>query len=605
MSVFNFGRNFFFVFVAVSVPVFFFFFLPQKDNERGALAQECITADQCPGGTCTNGPSYCCGNSVCYDRTCTYYVCQLGFCTIQSQTTTIIQTNCPYFCSGGACQMAQCFINEDCNGCTTSSNYCCGNNVCNRTTCTTGAFCTNFQCRGGSTTITENTVRECTNGCSGGACLAASPPTVDLKIDGQDSFGSCIGSGLPHTISWSSSNATSCSGSMTANICAGNPCGGWSGPKPLSGSINLNPPDTIRNDGTFTLTCSGPGGTRSDSVYVGICDPDNCSDECNPSGSTRCFDPNTRQTCGNYDVDRCTEWGNNTLCGLDVCSTVEPCRWVDSFCSAGACSSSIAIDTSCTGLCPSGQCNPDGTCVGGLWPPPTNLTSQSPLNYCTAPLSVRLGWTLGNPALQQAAYEVQICSDSSCSNVLPAPPSSGKVCNGNQEYAISSGLNYNTTYWWRVRVWNTGADGVSCNQDDSVSNWSSVASFTTVAHRPPEPNFYTTPPFVRAGQEIQFNNTSKCYTVSAPTTPYDCITGSNSYFWDFDDGTTSLLPQPTHEYSLAGTYAVDLTVTDDMGSCTLRDKMVSVSPLPFWKEVAPFSWIINAFLALKNVLFQI
>lgn len=55
------------------------------------------------------------------------------------------------------------------------------------------------------------------------------------------------------TLKWSISNATSCTAS-----------GGWSGSKPMTGSQVVDPEVTT----TYTLTCTGPGGTVSQSVTV-------------------------------------------------------------------------------------------------------------------------------------------------------------------------------------------------------------------------------------------------------------------------------------------------------------------------------------------------
>ncbi len=62
--------------------------------------------------------------------------------------------------------------------------------------------------------------------------------------------------GLVSTLSWSSTNATSCNAS-----------GGWSGPKAVSGSqITVN----LFAATTFTLTCTGLGGSASQSATVAI-----------------------------------------------------------------------------------------------------------------------------------------------------------------------------------------------------------------------------------------------------------------------------------------------------------------------------------------------
>ena len=50
-----------------------------------------------------------------------------------------------------------------------------------------------------------------------------------------------------------------------------------------------------------------------------------------------------------------------------------------------------------------------------------------------------------------------------------------------------------------------------------------------------------------------------------------------TYSWDFDDGTTSDLQNPTHEYDTIGTYTVILTVTDDNGNTDTDNAQVTIS----------------------------
>lgn len=58
------------------------------------------------------------------------------------------------------------------------------------------------------------------------------------------------------TLSWSATNATSCSAS-----------GGWSGTKPMSGTQNIGP---LTANATYKLTCSGAAGTNSSSVTITV-----------------------------------------------------------------------------------------------------------------------------------------------------------------------------------------------------------------------------------------------------------------------------------------------------------------------------------------------
>ncbi|HPN67324.1 MAG TPA: hypothetical protein PLZ62_01580 [bacterium] len=81
-------------------------------------------------------------------------------------------------------------------------------------------------------------------------------PTVDLKANGSDGPVT-INSGDNITMNWTITNATSCTAS-----------GSWSGSKNSSGGE-----ETINNvttDGTYTLQCTGDGGTASDSVTVNV-----------------------------------------------------------------------------------------------------------------------------------------------------------------------------------------------------------------------------------------------------------------------------------------------------------------------------------------------
>ena len=91
---------------------------------------------------------------------------------------------------------------------------------------------------------------------AGGNPAAANAPDVDLKVNGGDGpIAVSPGDGV--TLSWtvSGGTATSCTASND-----------WSGNKSTSGgSQQVN---NITSEKTFTLTCTGPGGTDQDTVGV-------------------------------------------------------------------------------------------------------------------------------------------------------------------------------------------------------------------------------------------------------------------------------------------------------------------------------------------------
>lgn len=81
------------------------------------------------------------------------------------------------------------------------------------------------------------------------APVLGSTPFVDLKINGQSGL-IYISSARDVTLAWNSANVTSCQTSA--------------GSKPLSGSQSVR----VSSSGSYSITCTGPLGTVSDSVLV-------------------------------------------------------------------------------------------------------------------------------------------------------------------------------------------------------------------------------------------------------------------------------------------------------------------------------------------------
>lgn len=98
-------------------------------------------------------------------------------------------------------------------------------------------------------------------------------PTVDLKGDNRDGPVT-VDYGTEMTLSWSVTDATSCVAS-----------GDWSGDKPTSGSQLTG---ELTSSKTYTLTCTGPGGSASDSFIVNVRSIDEPTEE--PGGEPGLID---------------------------------------------------------------------------------------------------------------------------------------------------------------------------------------------------------------------------------------------------------------------------------------------------------------------------
>ncbi|GEM_PF-834525 len=129
-------------------------------------------------------------------------------------------------------------------------------------------------------------------------------------------------------------------------------------------------------------------------------------------------------------------------------------------------------------------------------------------------------------------------------------------------------------------LWNFG-DGSSSTAKDPTHKFTSAGSYTVtltatnargsktkskslVVSQSLNPSFTYSPSSPYAGQTVQFTDTS----TGNPT----------SWQWDFGDGSSSTLQNPTHAYSNSGTYTVTLRVANSAESKT-TSKTITVKPV--------------------------
>jgi hypothetical protein len=191
----------------------------------------------------------------------------------------------------------------------------------------------------------------------------------------------------------------------------------------------------------------------------------------------------------------------------------------------------------------------------------------------------------------QAAYWVQI-DDTSAG--FPSPEvDTGEILSSSQSYTADSYVfNWDTKYWWRVKV---------KNQDGVWSKWSNVDDFNTPLHAYPYPDFTWEPPEPTQGEVVIFDpDTSETFGG----------TDISTYFWNIVEGNgafvdeTSPNSQYPHIVFETEINKVTLEITDTDGySCESAAKEITASlPLPEYKEAPPVIWLKKIFLGTLQFL---
>ncbi|MCB0400764.1 MAG: PKD domain-containing protein [Flavobacteriales bacterium] len=79
-----------------------------------------------------------------------------------------------------------------------------------------------------------------------------------------------------------------------------------------------------------------------------------------------------------------------------------------------------------------------------------------------------------------------------------------------------------------------------------------------------------------------FNFTNQCYGTAVPFTDNSVVASGNivNWAWDFDNGNTSAIQNPSENYGGEGVYNVELVVTTDNGCKDTISKNIEVYPIP-------------------------
>ena len=201
-------------------------------------------------------------------------------------------------------------------------------------------------------------------------------------------------------------------------------------------------------------------------------------------------------------------------------------------------------------------------------------------------------WNYSDPEGDpQASYQIRLDNDSDFSSPELDEFTDSKD-SSSHSYTPSSNpwgnwMNWNTNYWWIVKVKDKGSQ--------NWSEWSDPTGFTTPLHAGPWPDFSLLKERVAQNEVVTAIDASKCYT-SPGNTEVNCrdLVGT-SYQWDFNYIEPTFTVDKTTKgntnwvYSDLGAHKVKLRIEDNIAKCTSETKTLTVTlPLPKWKEIAPF-----------------
>ncbi len=217
-------------------------------------------------------------------------------------------------------------------------------------------------------------------------------------------------------------------------------------------------------------------------------------------------------------------------------------------------------------------------------------------------LTAVLKWRLKSG--QQTAYEIIVNNQESTSTPVC---SSGKKTGLANQYIIPNAdgcaLNYNTNYYWWIRLYDQNdqptdwyefgapslsSGAVSVSTDGDLD--SNPKTFTTYKHEFPTPYFTWDPYQVLVGSTTVFTSHSFYYNSSNPSQAQICVNGQCAYLWKTTDplaiisSSTSAITNMF--FSQATGTTVTLRVTDNDSYVCSTSTVLNINyDLPLWQEV--------------------
>ena len=156
-------------------------------------------------------------------------------------------------------------------------------------------------------------------------------------------------------------------------------------------------------------------------------------------------------------------------------------------------------------------------------------------------------------------------------------PYSGTICTEVSFSGTGTGGHPPYTYSWNF---GDGGSGTGQNPTHQYTSDGSYTATLTVTDSNSDSAQDTAPVTISTPAVVAEAGGPYSGTICSPISFSGSATGGcipYSFSWDFGDGGTSTLQNPTHQYASDGTYTATLTVTDDKGASDSDTASVSVS----------------------------
>ncbi|XKT74229.1 MAG: hypothetical protein ACJKTH_02655 [Patescibacteria group bacterium UBA2163] len=418
----------------------------------------------------------------------------------------------------------------------------------NATSCSGNGFNTSNR-TSGSVSVSPNSTTNYSVTCTGGGGSDSDTarvtvndpppePTANISVNP-----STIIRGNSSTISWSSEDATGCTGS------------GFSTSGATSGSRTISPPSS-RN---YSVTCSGPGGSDSDTAGITVNDPaPTASLSVSPSSITR-----------GETVTLSWSSNNATRCSGDG---------QDGFFTGGNASGNITIiptgsktyTVSCTG--PGGSAS-DGVYVSVSNPAPTASLSASPSSL-TQGGNTRLSWNSTNATRCSGDGQDGFYTNARTSGSVTITPSSSKT------YTVTcEGYGGEDTDSASVSISTQCSDGIDNDGDGLIDHPNDPGCFAASDN-----DEYNPPPEASISLSVspnpaRTNETARLSWTARNVENGSCrLTGSNGDSWNLS-GTQGSRTSSTLTEEV--TYTLRCTDLED----EIVEQQVDVKLTPIFREI--------------------